>query len=152
VTDISTAATMDQLAIRALIDAYAHFADRRQPESQAALYQSDGITEVYAGDPSTSEPAQVLVGRDAHIEGFRSLAAYVATTHFNGQTSISLDGDLARAETYCLAHHLSEVEGRRTLMVMSIRYLDEFGRQNGQWRFSRRKLVIDWTDSRDSTP
>ena len=27
----------DHLAIRALIDAYAHFADRREPEEQAAL-------------------------------------------------------------------------------------------------------------------
>jgi hypothetical protein len=36
-------------------------------------------------------------------------------------------------------------------MVMSIRYLDTFFRQSGNWLFAERVLVIDWTDKRRST-
>jgi SnoaL-like domain len=140
----------DRLAIRQLIDAYAHHADRRQPEDQAALYAEDGRTLLYA-DPSASEPTQVLTGHAEHVEGFRAgLAPYAATMHFNGQSSIELDGDHATGESYCLAHHLLETEEGRTLLVLFIRYQDSFVKRDGTWRFAERKLLIDWSDSRPS--
>jgi ketosteroid isomerase-like protein len=37
---------------------------------------------------------------------FDDLNRYEATTHFNGQSTIDLDGDRATGESYCLAHHL----------------------------------------------
>jgi hypothetical protein len=36
-------------------------------------------------------------------------------------------------------------------MVMSIRYLDTFARNDGRWPFAARQLVTDWTDKRPST-
>lgn len=151
-TTITPEEAADRLAIRELIDAYAHFADRRQPTSQAALYAEDGKTLVYTADPSTSEPAQVLVGRGEHTNGFKSLNQYVATMHFNGQSTISLDGGHATGETYCLAHHLLESRDGRELILMSIRYEDTFIKEDGSWQFSERRLIIDWTDKRPSVP
>ncbi|MFF4121195.1 nuclear transport factor 2 family protein [Streptomyces sp. NPDC001714] len=144
----------DRLAIRELINAYAHFADRRQAGSQAALYAPEARTLVYTADPSTSEPVQVLVGRDAHVEGFMSLNQYVATTHFNGQSTIDVAFGAGRAtgETYCLAHHLLEGDDGRKLILMSIRYEDTFAEHEGEWLFAERKLIIDWTDTRPSVP
>ena len=142
----------DRLAIRELIDSYARFADRRQPEDQAALYTDDGRTLVYTADPATSEPVQELTGHGEHIDGFAGLGQYRATTHFNGQSTITIEGDRATGETYCLAHHLSEADGVLTLMVMSIRYRDAFAKKDGDWYFAERKLIIDWTDSRPSQP
>jgi SnoaL-like domain len=139
----------DRVAIRELIDAYAHFADRRQPDEQAALYAADGRTLVYT-DPTALEPAQVLTGRAEHAEGFRSLSQYAATMHFNGQSTIMLDGERATGETYTLAHHLLEADAGRTLLVMFIRYRDSFIKHDGTWRFAERKLLIDWTDRRPS--
>jgi hypothetical protein len=144
-------ALADRLAIRELIDAYAHFADRRQPDRQAALYTDDGRTLVYP-DPAASEPAQVLTGHAEHSEGFRVLSQYTATMHFNGQSSIRLDGDRATGETYTLAHHLLDSDEGRTLLVMYIRYEDSFIKRDGAWRFAERRLRIDWTDSRPSQP
>jgi hypothetical protein len=141
----------DRLAIRELIDAYAHFADRRLPDEQAALYADDGRTLVY-DDPTASEPAQVLTGRAEHAEGFGVLSQYAATMHFNGQSSIALSGDRATGETYTLAHHLLGAGEGRTLLVMFIRYEDSFIKRDGTWRFAERKLHIDWTDSRRSQP
>ena len=141
----------DRLAIRELIDAYAHFADRRQPHEQAALYADDGQTLVYT-DPATSKPAQVLTGHAEHIEGFRTLSQYAATMHFNGQSSITLDGDQATAQSYCLAHHLLDTQEGRTLLVLFIRYEDSFAKCDGRWRFAERKLIIDWSDRGPSQP
>jgi hypothetical protein len=141
----------DRLAIRELIDAYAHFADRRQPEQQAALYAEDGRTLVYT-DPAASDPTQVLTGRAEHVDGFRTLSQYAATMHFNGQSSVTLDGDRATGRSYCIAHHLLDTERGRTLLVLFIRYEDTFTRRDGGWRFAERRLLIDWSDSRPSRP
>lgn len=142
----------DRLAIRELVDAYAHHADRRRPERQAALYDEGARTLVYTSDPATSEPVQVLTTRSEHVEGFRALSRYVATTHLNGQSTVALDGDRAVGETYCLAHHLLRTEEGRSLTVMAIRYEDAFVKRDGAWLFAERRLVVDWTDTRSSRP
>jgi len=82
---------------------------------------------------------------------FDNLNSYAATTHFNGQSTVSLDGDRATGESYCLAHHLSVGDdGQRTMMIASIRYLDELVKQDGWWLFAERRLMVDWTETRPS--
>ena len=94
---------------------------------------------------------QELHGRESLAPVFDDLNQYVATMHFNGQSTVSLDGDQATGESYCLAHHLKVGEdGQRTLMVASIRYLDEFARRDGQWLFAERRLMVNWIDTRPS--
>jgi hypothetical protein len=76
---------------------------------------------------------------------------YAATMHFNGQSTVSLDRNRATGESYCLAHHLSVGEdGQRTMMIASIRYLDGFVKQDGQWLFAERRLMVNWTETRPS--
>ena len=41
-------------------------------------------------------------------------------------------------------------DGQRTMMIASIRYLDEFVRQGGQWLFAERRLMVNWTETRPS--
>ena len=140
--------TADRVAIRELVDAWARHADRREPERQAALFTEDGRVTVYMGQPEAAEPVQVLTGRAELAAAFEALRSYEATTHFNGQHTVTIDGDRATGETYCLAYHLWTSGGQRTLMIMSIRYLDAFIRQDGQWLFAERRLITDWTDRR----
>jgi hypothetical protein len=149
--DTLTGEAADRLAIRGLVDAWAHFADRRKPQQQAELFVPDGTVTVYQGDPATSEPVQQLRGRTELAEAFKVLDYYDATTHFNGQSVVTLDGDRATGETYCLAHHLWVENGQRTLLIMSIRYIDTFVRHDGKWLFAERQLITDWTDRRPST-
>ena len=146
-----TGEAADRLAIRGLVDAWAHHADRREPQQQAQLFVPDGTVAVYQGDPTASEPVQQLRGYAELAEAFKVLDNYNVTTHFNGQSTITLDGDRATGETYCLAHHLWVENGQRTLLVISIRYLDTFVRHDGQWLFADRQLITDWTDKRPST-
>ena len=142
----------DRLAIRELFDAYAHCADRRDAPGQLALFTEDTHFMVYL-DAKAAEPTQELHGRDALAPVFDNLNTYVATTHFNGQSTVILDGERATGESYCLAHHLSvDQEGNRALMIAAIRYLDTFVKQEGAWLFAERRLLVDWTDTRPSTP
>ncbi|WP_262282771.1 nuclear transport factor 2 family protein [Micromonospora sp. MA102] len=142
----------DRVALGELVDAYARLADRRDARGQAALFTADARVAVYDGEPDTTEPTQVLNGRDELADAFGALRNYDRTTHFNGQRTVTVDGDRATGETYCLAHHLWTEEGQRTLMVMSIRYHDTFVRQDGRWLFAERRLITDWIDRRASTP
>jgi ketosteroid isomerase-like protein len=150
-TAISSAEAADRLSIRELVDAYAHCADQRDAEGQMALFTEDTSFLVFM-DPASAEPAQELHGRESLAPVFDDLNRYVATMHFNGQSTVALDGDRATGESYCLAHHLSVADdGQRTLMVASIRYLDVFAKQGGQWFFAERRLMVNWIDTRPST-
>jgi hypothetical protein len=44
------------------------------------------------------------------------------------------------------------VSTSRVPPYLSVRYLDTFARHDGLWRFAERKLVVDWTDKRPSSP
>jgi hypothetical protein len=117
-----------------------------------ALFTPDTRFLVYM-DAHAAEPTQELHGRDSLAPVFDDLNRYVATMHFNGQSMVQLDGSRASGESYCLAHHLSVAEdGQRTLMVASIRYLDELVKQDGQWYFAERRLMVNWIDTRPTTP
>lgn len=142
----------DRLAIRELFDAYAHCADRRDAKGQMALFTPDTRFLVYM-DSRSEQPTQELHGREALAPVFDNLNTYQATMHFNGQSTVVLDGDRATGESYCIAHHLYEADGQRTLMKAYIRYLDQFAKQpDGSWLFAERKLMVDWTETRPSNP
>jgi hypothetical protein len=76
------------------------------------------------------------------------LAQYTATTHVVGGQVVELAGDEASGTTTCLAHHVyAGSEGER-LLVMAICYRDRYHRRNGRWRFSERRLELQWSDDR----
>ena len=141
----------DRLAIRELVDAYAHCADRRDAEGQKALFTEDTHFVVYM-DGQDSEPTLELDGREALTPVFADLNRYQATMHFNGQSTIALDGNLATGESYCIAHHLFTDGDERKLMVAWLRYGDTFVKVDGSWLFAERNLYVAWTETRPSSP
>ena len=145
---ITPSEAADRLAIRELVEAYAHCADRRDAEGQMSLFTTDTRFVVYmnAKDP---KPSQELHSREALAPVFAELNQYDATTHFVGQSTITtLMNDRATGEAYCLAHHVTVDGARRRLMVASLRYLDTFVKINGAWLFAERLLYVDWLDDR----
>ena len=145
---ISSAEAADRLAIRELVEAYAHCADRRDARGQMSLFTPDTHFVVYM-DARDPRPSQELHSREALAPVFAELNKYDATTHFIGQSTIlKLVGDLATGETYCLAHHVA-VDGKdRRLMLASLRYFDTFVKTGGTWRFAERRLYVDWVEER----
>lgn len=145
---ISPEEAADRLAIRELIEAYAHCADRRDAKGQMALFTADThfVVHVNAKDP---KPAQELHSREALAPMFADLNQYVATMHFVGQSTIfSLNGDRATGEAYCIAHHLTVDGEERRIMVAYLRYLDTFVKIDGMWLFAERLLYVDWLAER----
>src|SRR5277367_5445385 len=101
----------DRLAIRELIDAYSHCADRRDAEGQMSLFTVDAHF-VVDGRKCGHTIARVSQsgGAEAH---FRPPEYVHSNDSFQWtESTVTLDGEL------------SVVEGRRTLMIASICYLD----------------------------
>ena len=145
-TSISGTEATDRLAIRELVDAYAHCADRRDAKGMS-LFTEDTHFVVFM-DARSKNPSMEFKRRDDLAPVFDELNKYEVTTHFMGQSTVVLDGDRATGETYCIAYHVSASEGKRTLFIASIRYYDVFTKVDGKWLFAERKLMVDWTDTR----
>ena len=145
---ISPTEAADRLAIRELVEAYAHCADRRDARGQMALFTEDTHFVVFmnAKDP---KPSMDLHSRDALAPVFADLNKYDATTHFVGQSTIfTLSAERATGEAYCLAHHVTVAGEKRRLMIASLRYYDTFVKEDGGWLFAERQLYVDWVDER----
>ena len=145
--ELSPTEAADRLALRELFDAYAHCADRRDAEGQKALFTDDTRFAVYM-DGEGSEPTYVLQGREALKPVFDDLNRYEATMHFNGQSTVSIDGDRAAGESYTIAHHVFTQDGARKIMIASLRYLDTFAKIDQRWYFAERDLILDWSETR----
>jgi hypothetical protein len=146
-TSIPADEAADRLAIRELVDAYAFCADARDAEGQKALFTDDTHFVVYmAGEGS--DATDDLRGRESLAPVFDNLNTYEVTMHFNGQSTVALDGDRATGQTYCLAHHISARDGGRELMIAAIRYQDAFVKTDRTWRFAERRLYVRWIETR----
>jgi hypothetical protein len=145
---ISPQGVADRLAIRELVEAYAHCADRRDAQGQMSLFTTDTHFVVYMNAKAPT-PAQELNSREALAPVFADLNKYDATTHFVGQSTIfTLTNERASGETYCLAHHVTIEAETRRLMVASLRYRDTFVKTDGTWLFAERLLYVDWLEER----
>jgi hypothetical protein len=138
----------DRLAIRELIEAYAHSADRRDAKGQMALFTADTHFVVYMNSKDPT-PSQELHSREALAPVFADLNQYAATMHFLGQTTIlTLANDRATGETYCMPHHVTIAGEKRRLMIAALRYMDTFVKIDGAWLFAERLLYVDWIEER----
>ena len=145
---ISPEEAADRLAIRELVEACAHCADRRDAKGQMALFTPDThfVICMNAKDP---KPSQELHSREALAPVFADLNKYAATMHFIGQSTIlSLSGNRATGEGYTLAHHLTVEGEKRQLMIAALRYYDTFVKVDGAWLFAERLLYVDWIGER----
>jgi len=145
---ISPNEAADRLAIRELVEAYAHCADRRDTKGQMALFTADTHFVVYMNtkDPN---PSHELHSREQLAPVFADLNKYAATMHFLGQTTIlTLMSNRGTGETYCMPHHLTIEGGKRQLMIAALRYYDKFVKVDGEWLFAERLLYVDWIEER----
>ena len=141
----------DRLALRELFDAYAHCADTRDAAGQKALFTEDCRFAVYMDGPGT-EPSYVLEGREALSPVFDDLNRYEETMHFNGQSTVILNGGQATGDSYTIAHHVYTEDGTRMMMVAWLRYLDVFTKTDQAWYIAERQIILNWSDTRPLGP
>jgi hypothetical protein len=131
----------DEWEIRRLALLYARAMDRNQPEI---------LDEIFTEDAVLDRAGQLREGRSV-IRGVPPWLKekYLVTLHKVHNQLITVNGDKAEAEVYCTAEHLDRDRGTGNLLYsMSIRYDDQLVKQQGKWRFKRRALTIEWTDTR----
>src|ERR1700743_1076318 len=105
----------DRIGIRELADQYTYCADTRDAEGQMAIFTADTNFEVYM-DEKVPTPKYVITGRDNLRPVFDDLNQYLSTMHFNGQSTVKIEGENATGTTYCRAYHLKVQDGVHRLM------------------------------------
>src|SRR5215211_8605373 len=133
-------ATADRIALRNLVETYAHGCDARDEAVLVSCFVDGGTLVVHWLD----RDATTMIAPDDIRRIPRTLGAYDRTLHFIGNHRAHIDGDDGAGETYCFAHHISGTSDH----VMAIRYEDTYRRTPGGWKFVVRQLRLEWTEDR----
>ena len=133
---LSLADLLARAEITDVLTSYVRGADRNDWELVRRCYHADATDDhgLYAGD---------LDGLLVFLSGVA--ATLTSTSHQLGPPYIEIDGDAARAETYCLGwYERPGSEGAIWSIAQGLRYLDRFERRAGRWAIARRVVVLDW--------
>jgi hypothetical protein len=137
--------TLNDLGVR-----YARFVDRREFANLSEVFHADASIAVFPGDPATHAALYKMNNLAEIQQAFQLLHRYKSTFHFVGQQLLlDTSGDSARGETYCIAHHFHNKNGKDHDFAMYIRYQDRFARIGGQWKIQERQLIVDSTTGED---
>lgn len=131
-----SASIEDRLALQELSNRYARAVDRRDYAAFVALFAANGVL---------CGPGYAMTAHAEIERGIRLIEQYEATQHCVHNQLVEVRGDAASGETYCVARHIYERDGVKRKLDMGVRYQDEYRRERGGWRFTRRELVLDWT-------
>jgi hypothetical protein len=125
-------------AIERVLTRYSRGVDRYDFDLVRSCYWPDG----------TDDHGSFVGPVDDFIPFVRvALERFERTMHFLGNMLIEVDlaGDVARAETYCVAYHrFDDAAGHPTDMWAGLRYVDRFERRNGEWRIQSRVCAYEW--------
>jgi 3-phenylpropionate/cinnamic acid dioxygenase small subunit len=138
----SLAARLDVLEareeIRALIMAYGQAHDNRDYRTFSTLFASNG--EWVGGLGSAKGPQAIFELMDRTI-GHNPQPNGSGTYHVMTNDQIKIDGDRASATTKWL--YVTPGENNTPTLVFLGRYVDQFIRENGEWKFLRREAPAD---------
>lgn len=135
----------DEWEIRRLAYFYASGADTNDGERYASVFTEDAV----------------VVSPKATISGHEALAKipavlrsmYVKTMHTVLNQIVTIDGDRAEGETYCIAYHLhAPKDGKSLRYDMYIRYQDKLRREADGWKFYHRHLIVEWEETVELQP
>ena len=123
----------DREAIRDLLHRYALAVDRKRIDAVASCFTPDCTYEGALGRGTIGHALRTLE---------HAFERYARTMHMIGTQEIHVDGDVARAETYCVAYHVRADGGQLTV---GVRYCDDLVRGAQGWQIRRRVVRSDWT-------
>lgn len=129
---------LERVALQHLVWSYCHAIDRRDYALLRSLYHDDAIDDhgaMFCGSP------------DAYVAWLPGMMAnWQATSHTVSNMQFLFDGEHAEGELTCTAWHRT-ADGARDVIVHG-RYLDQYRKRDGTWKFYRRALVLDWAEDR----
>lgn len=125
---------VDQLDRQAIADLgvlYARAVDDHDIDTVVATYTADGIFE-RRGEQASGHDAI----RAAYVQSFDT---YVTMLHTSHPGVVVLHGD---GTAVGWSHGHAELATRRTLILASFRYEDDYAVVDGEWRFAHRRITF----------
>ncbi|WP_316835006.1 nuclear transport factor 2 family protein [Pedobacter nutrimenti] len=121
--------------LRDLIDAYASLGDEKKITEVMALFRPDANYTVYMNGAEVAN----TTGTDKLQPEFTAHASLVKTYFtLNGQHTVKIDGDTATGVSFTQIKMIRETDGKDILTDYSVRYDDEYVRQDGKWLIKNR--------------
>ncbi len=136
---MDASALADREAIRAVLHGYALAVDRKDRDAVARCFTPDCAYDGALARGTIADALEALVA---------AFARYERTMHVVGTQAIDLDGDRARAETYCVAYHIHADGAERTV---GVRYVDALVRTTDEWRICERTVRVVWERTSGAT-
>jgi ketosteroid isomerase-like protein len=130
-------AFVEKAAVCEVLENYFHGLDAREEDRLAACFTDDAAATHHSG----SDTEFTLAGGAAIARYFCELfRSFTATNHTLSNSVIQVTGDAATADTFAIAHVISNDRVR----VRGIRYLDELVRVSQHWRICKRTHIPRW--------
>jgi hypothetical protein len=138
VDDARLMLTADRQEITHLLHLYARGIDRCDEAALLSVWADNATVDYGSG---ASDAVEWSCGV---LERLRPMAH---TMHALSNMLIDIEGDSARAETYCQAYHQFTAEdGTLRRMIVGGRYIDRLVRTDQGWRIRARVYAIDWNE------
>lgn len=141
-TDRAVRYLLDRLEIQDLVTRYFCAADQRDFKLFVGCFVAETMVDYSELLPVPSahpieEVASVIEATMARL--------YSNTQHFIGNHTVTVDGDRATGETYCLAvhQHIDATLDDDQRPVSFLRYLDRYVRTEHGWRIEHRRVTRD---------
>jgi hypothetical protein len=128
---------------------------RKGAGKQAEMFTKSAVLETYRRTADKGEKGEVISKIEGRQHGPRVrnfLKNFETVYHFNGQSDVELNGDKASGIAYCTVNLVSTVNGKRMMRTISVRYYDEYVRENGKWLFGKSTTIFDWETQQELAP
>lgn len=130
----------DVVALRQLADLYARGADRKCEEDYRRIFTHDA---------ELVGPGFAYFGLDEVLKSITALdQMFSKTMHWVHNQTVEIDGDLAWGETCSTVEQRLHSPRDNELLCYAVRYQDEWRKEDGVWKFTRRQLLFDWEEVR----
>jgi hypothetical protein len=131
---------LDHFEISKTLKEYCRGCDRCDEPRMASVYLEDSWDDHGRVQAPGAEFSRIMIGD--------ILATTETLSHLLGQSTITVDGDAAGAETYFIAGMQSRRDdGTKMCNLLGGRYVDRLEREDGRWRIKHRIVLRDWSSS-----
>ena len=136
----------NKASIKALVDSVSFLADKKDVHSQVQLFTEDAISETFIGGVSILK----LKGRKEMETAFSNfLKDFETVYHFNGQHSVTINGNTATGTSYCLITLIGIENDKKMKTSIGAIYQDDYIRQEDRWLIAKRIGNFDWQEKRE---
>lgn len=127
---------LDKDEIREVLFRWCRGIDRGDAELVNSCYHPDAVDDHGANQYTGLNAGQMYV--DKH------LGLFSAHQHLTFQEQIRVEGDTAACESYWMALIVPKGKAANKVTIGCGRYLDRLERRNGEWRFTHRRMLVEW--------